>query len=99
MEYVLFGKDGKQAVVKTATDKSEYLASGFYSVDPFVVNGESVEAIVEVEEIEEAEIVEVKEEEAEEVEAEADIRDQYFQKFGKKAGNMSDENIKAKLAE
>lgn len=99
MEYVLFGKDGKQVVVKTATDKSEHLASGFYSVDPFVVNGDAVESIVEVEEIEEAEIVEIKEEELEEAEAEVYIRDQYFQKFGKKAGNMSDENIKAKLAE
>lgn len=101
MEYVLFGKDGKQVVVKTATDKSEHLASGFYSVEPFVVNGDAVEAIMEVEEIEEVEIVEIKDEELEEVEAEAevDIRDQYFQKFGKKAGNMSDENIKAKLAE
>ena len=76
MEYVLFGKDGKRAVVKTATDKAEYLASGFYSVEPNVVESETV-------------IENVEKEESKELKNEEDIRELYFQKFGKNRINRS----------
>lgn len=57
--YTLYSKDGKEVSVKTGADRDEYIASGFYSLEPFTTSGKQAEVKVEaVEDIEDAEIVE-----------------------------------------
>lgn len=89
----LYSKDGKEVTVKTEADRKEYIASGFYSSKPFSASGERDEDKDKPKEevIEDADFVEVDEEQ--------ELRDEYFALFGKKAGNMKIDNIKAAIAE
>lgn len=100
--YELYGEDGSKTTVRTMADRKEYIASGFYSDQPFTSEGKRVEdkgVKVEAVDIEDAEFTEVEEDEAEEELSEEQARELYLEKFGKKAGNMSFEKIKSKLAE
>lgn len=90
----LYSKDGKEVTVKTEADRKEYIASGFYSEKPFSASGSREEdkgAKDVKEDIEDAVFEEVSEED--------ELREEYFALFGKKAGNMKVDNIKAAIAE
>ncbi len=83
--YTLYSKDGDKVTVKTLTNKKEYIASGFYFETP-------VGAMASGQEIEEAEFIDTPE-----IDEEDELREKYFQLFGKRAGNKKIENIKAEI--